>query len=602
MRADGDLEARVNAVVATLELGRMGVERHLFLPRLHPCRLTRRRPQAFAVIVAQVEPSAVRIARRIGDEPGECLPVPQQPAATGCRNPRCQASIAEQLHLRKGRPCRAPPVPNPVRAKDIRFGLGAFQPLDLGRKFVRDALRQQQRRQPDSRIAGEALDQPVARQQIADGAHDHALVMRHEGIDRSEIAGARRRAPRREIDRFPQTVAASGAQFLEPLEIGLRRDRIDRQRQGRCVGGDHVIAREPAAQPEARHTERAIAETAFRVARGEGGFGNPPRCAVRAPVGAMRLHRHAIAFAEQGLRLARHQQARHQIFEHRAVPRDQRQPAGHARDRPSKMEPVFERDFLFRDRQEARDAGFRCEQIVVMHIGFRGADIVTDDEQAPLAIVEPAEVHLPGEPLDFAGQSGQIRRFRQRSSRIAVHVVQVMPQPFEPCVEITHLVGPALRSALHDRRPIALERRQLVVYQPIEQPIAIFRLGRPRLQLLIDPCQPSAKLLGIGELLRLFRRQPEEILQPGPALALERLPPAGVAQTGRIAQQRRGEIAAIDRRHIAWLERAQVVGIVPVEEVAAEPFEPRKAVEHVARPRGQFGPPDKAQIPRGSGG
>ena len=71
--------------------------------------------------------------------------------------------------------------------------------------------------------------------------------------------------------------------------------------------------------------------------------------------------------------------------------------AAHARDRASEMEPVHLRHVALGDRDEAGQARFRREQIVVRRIEPAGAvgigEAVADREQLALRIEQKPEVH-----------------------------------------------------------------------------------------------------------------------------------------------------------------------------------------------------------------
>jgi hypothetical protein len=101
-----------------------------------------------------------------------------------------------------------------------------------------------------------------------------------------------------------------------------------------AYGATTTVAAEPSPEAEPRHAERLVAVAMIRIARSEGGFRDAPGQALRLAVPALDADRDPLALAEQALGPAAQQQPRHQIFEHRAVPRDQRQSTGGASHRP----------------------------------------------------------------------------------------------------------------------------------------------------------------------------------------------------------------------------------------------------------------------------
>ena len=393
----------MDLLVPAVKFGHVGMEDGPIVGRRAGGRLARGGPQGAALLVGDVDPQPLNVAGRVGQESRQRVPVPSQAAAPGVGDPAGEAAIADQVGLR-GRSAGRRFIGR--RDEQRRGGLGGavpfFQPLDLRRGLAGNALAQQERDHPHPGLAREPLDERLSKQRVGDGGEDHPLVVRHVGGDRRKARPAR--ALGGEVERLDEAEAAQRAEAGEPAEVlggGVRRDR-ERQR-GRIGCDDHVLAQAPA-QAQRRHAEGLVAEAVVGIALGIGRFRYPPGHAIAGPVATLELDRHALAFAEQRLRPRPQQQARHQIFEHRAVPRQKRDPAMGRDDRPLEMKPMLRRDVAFGDREEAGDARLGCEQVVMVRIGAARARIVADIEQPALAVVKRAEVHGVRKGVGFVRQ------------------------------------------------------------------------------------------------------------------------------------------------------------------------------------------------------
>ncbi len=89
-----------------------------------------------------------------------------------------------------------------------------------------------------------------------------------------------------------------------------------------------------------------------------GAFGDAPGNAACFAVANLVGDSHAARLVEQRLRITSHHQQRHQIFEHRRAPREERRDARHAGDRTAEPEPVRFRKVALGDGDEAREPRF----------------------------------------------------------------------------------------------------------------------------------------------------------------------------------------------------------------------------------------------------
>ena len=173
---------------------------------------------------------------------------------------------------------------------------------------------------------------------------------------------------------------------------------------------------------------------------------------------------HAAGFAEQRLRVAPHDQERHQILEERRAPREQRGHSPNARDRPPEPEPVRLGHIALRDGDEAGQARFGCQQIVVRRIetarafGIRRA--ITDREEAARFVVEETG-------SSSVGENG--RAPRQVVEHVARSSTEGEPRPRDPGAA----VGPSRprqTRAVRDAGASELARDGLEPRQDVGQP------------------------------------------------------------------------------------------------------------------------------------
>ena len=96
-------------------------------------------------------------------------------------------------------------------------------------------------------------------------------------------------------------------------------------------------------------------------------------------------------------------QRRHQVLEHRAVPRGERHAVAGPHDRARQVEPVLVGDVALGDGEVAGEAGFGRQEVVVVGVDAVGTGVVADVEEALLAIEQEAEVHREGQRLGPRG-------------------------------------------------------------------------------------------------------------------------------------------------------------------------------------------------------
>ena len=140
-RSHACLHAQFDAMVTAVELGKMRMKDHAIFVRHGPCRLPRRRPQVSGLVIGDIYPDAVGVARRIGHQPRQCLPAPAQATAPAVGNPARKPSIAEQQNLREWRGGFRRPGTQRSSAPGRRYRpVQLLQTFNFGRQFGWEAL------------------------------------------------------------------------------------------------------------------------------------------------------------------------------------------------------------------------------------------------------------------------------------------------------------------------------------------------------------------------------------------------------------------------------------------------------------------------------
>ena len=386
-------------MIATVELSHMRMEDGVRILGEDAGRLSPHRPDQAAVLVANIDPEAVVVARCVGQPACQRLPVPPKAAAAGLRYPCAEAAVAEQMHLGENLCGRGNPGMGRGHHRPARRRLSALLFADsLKWKLPRDPFLEQQFHGPHPTVLAEPAHMDVVVQCIADGRQDHTLVVRHVGADQREGA-AFRHALRREVGRLPEAVTADHSEIIQLFEVADRCAGTDGQRQRRGIRRNHKVLRQPATQAELRHSECAIVVMMVRVDRRERGFGDSPWHAELVGIAALGVHSRPLALIDKRAKAAPQQQRWHQVLEHRPVPGDERQAVAQVRDRPSEEEPMLCRDVLLRDREVARQPRLRGKEIVVVRIDPIRTHIVTDVEEASFPVVQQPKVHAKGRGL-----------------------------------------------------------------------------------------------------------------------------------------------------------------------------------------------------------
>ena len=322
-------------------------------------------------------------------------------------------------------------------------------------------------------------------------------------------------------------VVAVGARLPllgEPPQVASREPRLHHRRERRRVGRHDQLVAEAPLQPEAGDAEGLVLVVAVTVGDVVGALRDAPGHLPRGAVLELPKHRHAAALREQRLRIAPHDEARHQVFESGAAPRQERRRAADARDEPPQVEPVRFRKLAARDRDEAGEPRLRSQQVVVRRVQMPRALLVrepiADREDPALRVVEEPEAGALGErggaPSELV-ETGLVQPFGERHQRsdevAAVHGRDVAGRQRSQALGVVPVEQMAFvpLEALDRRERRVDPRRELVAADEAEvvsgerrqQPHADVRrrgpVGHPGLRRLLEVVGGQAVVVGSHE-------------------------------------------------------------------------------------------------------
>ncbi|MNZ63373.1 hypothetical protein D3C78_815180 [compost metagenome] len=332
LAGDQHFETGGQRVLALQELGVMFLEEHFAAGHFRAARLQRRRPHRAALGIAQEDEAAPVVTRGVLAPARHGDVAPAAVARAGRGDHQRIAAIGQQLGDRRATG-DGDDAPQRGLFRGAAGGDGHFLGARMGQGDIPwHAFLQQQFAGLDHRFAVEARAHPAILQGIGDGDDGHALVVGHEAVHQRHAFIVRQ--PRAgEVQRLVEAVAALRAHLVQAGVVAPRRLRIDHGRQAGRVGGDHHVLGQPALESQPRHAEVGVLVGELQVARVVGGLGDAPGNAQRAAIGLLARHHQAIGLLQQAARRRAHHQRRHQVFEHRAGPGNQRRTAGHRRRR-----------------------------------------------------------------------------------------------------------------------------------------------------------------------------------------------------------------------------------------------------------------------------
>ena len=163
-----------------------------------------------------------------------------------------------------------------------------------------------------------------------------------------------------------------------------------------------------------------------------GGLRDSPRHSPLSCVVDLAIHRCRAGIIEQRVPVASREQKRHQVFKHRSAPRKQNL-AAQGRIRTAQCQPVIHQHIAFGNRHQTGETGFACQQVIVSGEGQRPAHLVSDAEEAPIAVIKKPHVHAVGEILAHLIEP---RGAREQCLRQCAHLLMFCSDIRHPCSKL----------------------------------------------------------------------------------------------------------------------------------------------------------------------
>ena len=574
-----DIQSRRQHSVLARELGAILVEGDMIIVGFATARLKARGPDLVAVHIAQKDIGAEIIAGRVFAPAGQGEFSPAAVAGARAGQHRGIKPVGKQVR-RRGRLMRGG-----ITSAARWFGVAPF----FGRGFhfrrpgtddgdlARHALLQQEFGRLHHRLGVKPRPHLGVERGIGDGDDGHALMVGHESAHDGALF-AFRHTCRGVIQRLVKAVTAERADAGEALQIGARRRRIDHGRQAGRIRRDDEIVGQSAFQPEAGNAEVGILVGQFQIARIIGRFRNAPGQTLLVRKGDLSPHGQAACRFEQTSRRRPHDQRRHQIFEHRSRPGDQRGAMSDRGRRAAKLKPVAGGKIALGDGEKTRQPRFGGQKVVAVGVERALCRQIADREEVALAVHEKAELHghrhRTGDFLQFPQPQFQVLGGFGVARKVGAMRRDGVHRGLRP----EQHVRASLVAALAGQRPRHIEHRlslEAEICKPgpeiVHRRKRLARGQGERAQRIVElPPGDGLRLAAVTQARRVFPGQVERVGDPFEAslsFRWRRSPfPAGIGQGDQVP----GKIAAIDRRHIFRVERAQVAGVVPIVEMAAE--------------------------------
>ena len=387
LRADAHLDAAEQVRALRLEHHPVAVERGAVARRRigRGHRRQRGRRRGRAVLAHQPQHRAGRAAQRVVAPAADADALPAAPATAMRAQAHAVAAVAQQLRrhravLRHVHRQRGALDAQPARRRQR-------QRLAQRRRLARGRLVQQRPHRAHQRVAAQPAPRCLVEQHHRQRHQRHALMVRHDGVDPHRLAGPLL-ARDGEVQRLDEAQRAAGLQVAQALQVGHRLGQVDHQRHHGRVGRDHALVGRGAPQRQPRRALRAVLVGQRVVARRMRGLRHAPGQAVARALRPLLPHRRAGGLVEHAaLRLVEHQRG-HQVLEHRARPGAQAHLVADRREGPAQRRPVPHRHVALGDGQQAGQAAFRGQQVIVAAVELAAVGAQADVQQPAHRIEE----------------------------------------------------------------------------------------------------------------------------------------------------------------------------------------------------------------------
>ena len=231
----------------------------------------------------------------------------------------------------------------------------------------------------------------------------------------------------------------------------------------------------------------------------------------------------------------------------------------------------------FGDRQKARQPCLRCKQIIAVRVELALGSEITDREQLAIIIEQKCILHFERYHPRIASQCGQtcsgIRRFCL--FLITAVASDCVPNGVGPEYEIAVSV-----LAAFDREGSRHVRDGVSSYCKLRKPFGDVHAIGYRLPQIDSQLRDGFLKLSPRHRLRarsvahaggFFSRQLKRVGDTCKSTGVIQWSLGPLLARGRQREEVSGQISAIDRRNVGRIERPQVLCVVPIVEVAAEP-------------------------------
>ena len=249
-------------------------------------------------------------------------------------------------------------------------------------------------------------------------------MVRHVGAHRHHRY-AFGQACRRKVERLVPAKWSASALLLHALEVADGGGGIDHRGKSGGVWRHHGLVAEAALQAQTGNAETRVLIGEFPIPGIECRFGNTPGQIPLIPILDLASDDQPRGFAEQApFRLA-HDKDRHEIFEHRPRPGDQRGPAVDGGQQSTQSEPMPNRQISLGNRQEAREPGLRREKIVATGVLRAVSHSIADGQQLALRLDQKSEFHGHRKGARASPKRSQARNEPRRGRWIRFDVAQI---------------------------------------------------------------------------------------------------------------------------------------------------------------------------------
>ena len=264
---------------------------------------------------------------------------------------------------------------------------------------------QQQFRSLEQRAGHEAPLHRVRAEEVEQGEQGHPLVMHHIRLNGC-ARFVRTQTVRRVIDRFIETVGARAPLGRQELQVFTRLNGRNHQRHRRGIRSDHEIFGQSSFQAQSGHAKGAVLIVELNIGPVITRLGYAPWHAAQFSILDLLGHGGLAGVIEQRFFIAGHDQHRHQVFEHRPTPGNERRFAPRGNQRAPHREPVILRHLPEGDGDITAQPRLRGQQIVEAVVAPPVANVESDGKQVLRRVEKKREVHC-GQFFALPGQGFQ---------------------------------------------------------------------------------------------------------------------------------------------------------------------------------------------------